>query len=72
MTTIMTYPNSYIADISNFAISTHHKAIFCHYMLMLNTISPHIISLPELTLSYKVSTVKQNIIYRQVKGTSPR
>ena len=31
---------------------------------MLNTISPHIISLPKLTLSY---TVKQNVIYRLVK-----
>ena len=30
-------------------------------MLMLNTISPHIILLPELTLSYKV---KQDVIYR--------
>ena len=30
---------------------------------MLNTISPHIISLPELTLSYKV---KQNVIYRLI------
>ena len=30
---------------------------------MLNTISPHIISLPELTLSY---AVKQNVIYRIV------
>ena len=28
---------------------------------MLNTISPHIIVLPELTLSY---TVKQNVIYQ--------
>ena len=32
-------------------------------MLMLNTISPHIISLSELTLSY---TVKQNVIYQLV------
>ena len=32
-------------------------------MLMLNTISPHIILLPELTLSY---TVKQNVIYRLI------
>ena len=32
-------------------------------MLMLNTKCPHIISLPELTLSY---TVKQNVIYRIV------
>ena len=30
---------------------------------MLTTISPHIISLPELTLAY---TVKQNVIYRLV------
>ena len=30
---------------------------------MLNTIYPHIIPLPELTLSY---TVKQNVIYRIV------
>ena len=30
---------------------------------MLNTISPHIIPLPKLTLSY---TVKQNVIYRLV------
>ena len=32
-------------------------------MLMLNTICPHIIILPELTLSY---TVKQNVKYRLV------
>ena len=32
-------------------------------MLMLNTISPHIILLQKLTLSY---TVKQNVIYRLV------
>ena len=32
-------------------------------MLMLNTISPNIISLPGLTLSY---TVKQNVIYQLV------
>ena len=32
-------------------------------MLMLNTISPHIILLPELTLSY---TDEQNVIYRLV------
>ena len=32
-------------------------------MMMLNTISPHIILLPEVTMSYKV---KQNVIYRLV------
>ena len=32
-------------------------------MQMLNTLSPHIISLPELTLAH---TAKQNVIYRLV------
>ena len=35
-------------------------------MLMLNTISPHIMLLSELTVSY---TVKQNVIYRLVNVT---
>ena len=42
------------------AISTLYKAIFWHHRLMLNTLSPHIIVLPEPTLSYKV---EQNVIY---------
>ena len=40
------------------AIFTLNKAIFWHFMLMLNTISPHEILLPELTLSYSLQINK--------------
>ena len=49
---------NYIAIFIPYFIQPYSDSI-----LMLNRISPHIISLPELTLSY---TAKQNVIYRLV------